>query len=224
MFLSLITPMSLGSYDDLFNATRLAIDSALSNPELQKYLGPFGYPSEELQNGRALYDTAFAAHYKQKEEQAEQIGATAELDRLREAVNQAYMRHLKLARVAFKKDTVATAKLALLGRRNRSFSGWLGQVQQFYMALASDDRLQQGLARFGVTPAAITQVQADIQATIQANVARETEKGEAQQATQERDTALDALLDWHSDFIAVARVALEEKPQLLEMLGVQVAS
>lgn len=212
------------SYDDLFNAAQLAIDSALANPELQDYLTPFGYPPDELSNGRALYDAAFSAHSKQKQDQAEQLGATAELDRLREAVNKTYIRHVKLARVAFKKETVAVAKLALSGERKRSFTGWLGQVQQFYTALAGDTQLQQRLERFGVTADLIAQVQADIQAVIEANVTRETERGEAQQATKDRDAALDALLDWHSDFIAVARIALEEKPQLLETLGIRVAS
>ena len=44
----------MATYNDLLNAAQVAIDSALSNPEIQVFLTPFGYPPEELQNGRSL--------------------------------------------------------------------------------------------------------------------------------------------------------------------------
>ena len=53
-----------------------------------------------------------------------------------------------------------------------------------------------------------------------ANTAHKKEKGEAQQATLDRDKVLDIMEDWLSDFIAISRIALENKPQLLEKMGV----
>ena len=45
------------------------------------------------------------------------------------------------------------------------------------------------------------------------------EKGESQDATTIKDTAFAKLDDWMSEFYAVARIALEDNPQLLEALG-----
>ena len=59
-----------------------------------------------------------------------------------------------------------------------------------------------------------------VQAVAEANAVQEKEKGEAQEATKLRDAALDDLDQWMSDFIAIARLALEERPQYLEKLGV----
>lgn len=50
--------------------------------------------------------------------------------------------------------------------------------------------------------------------------AQQSETGEAQEATQDRDAALDAIDDWMAIFIAIARLALEDDPQLLEKLGI----
>ena len=52
-----------------------------------------------------------------------------------------------------------------------------------------------------------------------ANLVQEKEKGEAQATMQKRDAALDELQDGLSDYLAVAKVALEDL-QLLEGLGV----
>ena len=46
------------------------------------------------------------------------------------------------------------------------------------------------------------------------------ELGEAQDATEERDAAADSLPNWFSDYVGIARVALEDKPQYLEIMGI----
>jgi len=40
------------------------------------------------------------------------------------------------------------------------------------------------------------------------------------EVTIDRDSALDNMNDWMSDFKAIARIALEEKPKLLENLSI----
>ncbi|NJL82241.1 MAG: hypothetical protein HC890_03465 [Chloroflexaceae bacterium] len=219
------SPMSRNqSIDQILSDIQVAIDSALANPTVQAYLTPFGYTPEKLQQGKALYQTALAAQQRQKTEFAEQLGATAALESLRDTAQKYYAQHLKIARIAFKNDAIALAKLALTGDRKRSLSGWLAQTQQFYRAALEDTRLQQGLAPYGVTTEKLTQGQSAVDAVIAANVTQETEKGEARQATQDRDAVLDTLEDWYSDYIAIARLALEDNPQLLETLGIPVAS
>ena len=51
---------------------------------------------------------------------------------------------------------------------------------------------------------------------------RKLAQGNQQQATQDQHAALDTLDDWLARFIKIARVALADKPQLLEKLGITV--
>ena len=53
-------------------------------------------------------------------------------------------------------------------------------------------------------------------------IARETylkEKGESQDATKAKDAAIYKIDEWMSKFFAVAKIGLEDNPQLLEALG-----
>jgi len=54
-----------------------------------------------------------------------------------------------------------------------------------------------------------------------ANRIQEQAKGAAQQATRDQDAALKALDLWCSQYIKIARVALQGKKELLEKLGIR---
>lgn len=63
---------------------------------------------------------------------------------------------------------------------------------------------------------------AEVKAIEGLNADREEEKGEARRATLTRDEAIDVLSEWLEDFLDIAEVALSDRPQLLEALGVVV--
>ncbi len=49
---------------------------------------------------------------------------------------------------------------------------------------------------------------------------QESLKGAAQQATRDQDTAIKAMNAWLAQYIKIAKVALRDKKQLLEKIGV----
>ena len=58
----------------------------------------------------------------------------------------------------------------------------------------------------------------------QAHADYQKEKGESQQATKDKNDAFEALDKWLAKFFKVAKIALEDKPQLLEILGKTIRS
>jgi hypothetical protein len=201
-------------------AAQVALDNAQSDPILQEALANFGYDAERLEEGRALLDAAQAAQEAMAVEHGDQYEATDALQAAFDAANTTYMQHLKVARIALQDQRGAARALALTGRRKRTIPGWLDQARQFYDNALGDEAILTALGRFGITPEALAAAQAEVGAVGTANSAQEREKGEAQDATEARDQAMDALDRWMSDFRAIARVALEERPQQLEKLGI----
>ena len=125
--------------------------------------------------------------------------------------------------MALRDDRGAAQKLDLAGRK-RTRAGWLLQAQQFYANALTDSAIVEQLAAYGITQERLAEGQRQVAAVAAGNVARRSQQGAARQATATRDAALAALQRWMRDFVAIARVALADQPQLLEKLRAVVAS
>ena len=100
-----------------------------------------------------------------------------------------------------------------------AYMNWLETIRKFYTTLNEDAALLQKLARFKVTAEDVTAGLAQITVVEKARAEFLRESGESQAATDTKDTAFAQLDEWMGEFYAVARIALEDKPQLLEVLG-----
>jgi hypothetical protein len=207
------------SIDEFLVRADVAIQNALSDPEILAALTTYGYDETALQAGADLVAEAEALHRAQQAEYAEQYSATEALNAAREEAKAIYTDHLKLARVAFRDNPEVRAFLDLDGRRKRTFSGWLKQAETFYThLLETPDVLAALLDRFPLEQDFFAAGQAEIEELVALNRMQEKEKGEAQQATKTRDAALDALDAWLDDYRTVAEIALQDQPQKLESL------
>ena len=206
--------------DNFLNRASVAINNALTTPKIQDYLNQYGYTLEKIQQGKTLYESALNLQQQQRKEYGEQISATESFNELWTKAKESYMRCLKIARIAFKKDAGITTQLALNGSRKDTFSGWLLQTKQFYTNTLNNPDILNGFKEYGINKAKLQAYQAETEAVEAASLVQEKEKGDAQNATQIRDKAIDELNEWLSDFIAIARIALETEAQLLESLGI----
>jgi hypothetical protein len=197
-----------------------AITNALGSEEIKSAMAAYGYDEARLQKGDDLYNKASELQDIQVKEYGDQYSATDALNLAKAVANKTYMEHLKIARIALIGDRGAGASLELDGIRKVTFSGWLKQAKTFYAnALGSPD-VTTAIGRFGITPEKLEAGRQLVNGVEDKLNNQLMEKGEAQNATQERDEAFEELQGWMGDFIAISRIALDGKSQYLEVLGI----
>lgn len=204
---------------DFFANAALIFDNSQSTPHIAAALDAFGYDAATMEEGQVLFETARSLYDAQIREYGEQHAATQAFNEAVAQADKSYAALRRLAKVAFKGDAQRQTDLRLNERKPQVFSPWYEQARHFYTALLSDTEAQSQLTRFRITPEALQAGQAQVEQAFALNSAQEQEKGEAQEATQQRNTAIEALAEWLNDFKVVARIALEDSPQLLESLN-----
>lgn len=212
--------MGRGSIEERLLAAQVATGNALADPDILNALTAFGYDTARITAGKNLTDEVADLIARQKKEYGEQYQASAQVQEAWDRADRAYMKTLKIARIALRDNVMAQNALGLTGHRKNSLSGWLEQAERFYRNLLSDETLLTAMAEFGYTAEKLQAEQELVEAVHSANLIQEKEKGEAQDATEKRDARADELDRWMADFKQVARIALEDNPQWLEKLGI----
>jgi len=208
--------------DEFLSWAQVVLDNARNVPEIAEAVARYGYDEPRMQEGVDMLAENRQLQADQVREYGEQYLATEALHAAWRQADKTYSTHRELVRLAFRSSPNMQAKLGLGEAKKRSLSGWLGQATVFYTNLLSDANALAELARYNLTLEALQAGQAEVGQVAQLNAAQEKEKYEAQQATKDRDAALDALNDWLVEFCGVAKIALADQPQQLEALQIAV--
>lgn len=202
------------SIADQLNAAQLAIKNSQADEEIQGLVSGFGYDARSLEVGCGLYERAQAAVQAQKLAASTQQGATLLLLEAKKTATDAYQALAKVARA-----TCDSSQLTALGLSGKMPADTAGFLAAGYTLFDNAARLER-LSSFGYTTERLTAERGKITAYDLTNQKQEATKGAAQQATREQEAALRALNEWVAQYLKIAKVALREKPELLEKLGI----
>jgi hypothetical protein len=214
--------MSSQSIANRLESARLALTNASTESDLLSALARFGYDEARLQQGQSLYENALAVWQSQQQGQSRRRAVAAVYKRADAAASHAYMRGVRLCRTLYRDNPVNYHALGLAGNRKKGFAAKVAQMRLFYTTALTNPEILTTLARYGFSE---SQLQADlglVAALESARSQREVESGTVQDATQSKAQAITALERWMREFVTIARLALEENPQRLEMLGLAV--
>lgn len=210
--------------DEFLYRCGLIINNALNDEAIKTAVANFGYPPEKLQPAKTLLDECISLSELFEKEHGEVDSAFAARDAEKQKANETYKKCVAIAGVALKANTGAIATLQLNGKRATTLSGWLKQTRNFYKNLLANAEWLSAMATFGISEAILQEGLKEVQNVDDYAAVIMREKGDAQNATKQRDAKMEELADWVNDFEIIARIALASSPQLMEKLGIVVKS
>ena len=203
---------------------RVSFENVEKQSEIATIMAEFGYDETLLTEGKTLLTKTRQAFDFNKKEDDQTTEAYKNFTELKENLAKTYTLHRKKGKVIFRKEPTTLNKLALTGSLPTAYIKWLETVKKFYTVAAADSDVQSKLVRLKITT---EEINGTIQLITNLELARAEylrEKGESQDSTKSKDKAFGEIDDWMSEFYAVAKIALEDNPQLLESLGIFVRS
>ncbi|MCB0277862.1 MAG: hypothetical protein KDD94_00060 [Calditrichaeota bacterium] len=210
----------MSSISNLLTRCRTAINNALNDAGLAAKLAAYGYDTTEINAGKALYEAALSLDDLQNHNHASEKQVYTDYKKRRNQLRLTYMKHLKVARIAFRDNQQAFSELLLAGKRDPKFDIFEKQYHSFYSGLTTNADYQTSFNRY-IPQADVTAAAAEFNAVLTLHENYLIAIAETQNATEERNQAIDRLEKWYADFTIIAKVAFSDSPQQLEKLGIK---
>lgn len=201
---------------------KIALTNCQTQPEVVDSLIRFGYTKSVIDEGWKLFNATRKAFDTNADKKHEAKATYYQFTKLRDELVKLYQHHKKLARIAFRGDQVIAHKLNLKHISQNRYAEWLIAVDQFYTEILNNNDFLEKFDWFNLTKEEFTQGKHLVDQLNDARVDYVSAKGESQNSTDMKRRAFILLDKWMKDFYAVAKIALEHNPQLLEALGVVV--
>jgi len=203
-------------------AAQVAIFNTPGDADLQTAVAAFGYGPDKLREGEQVYQRAVAAVDARALAWAAQKAATAQLQTVRLALNEAYQLVAKVARVVLTDSELVALGLNRKGGMPRQAVELWDAAGLLFSNARKAGTIGAKLAEVGVGPEALDRATAVLEAWQSARFVRDNAIRDGKTATDEQAAALRDLTVWVATYIKIARIALRDQPALLEKLGVKV--
>lgn len=201
---------------------RVTFENTKLQPQIASTMAEYGYGSAEMATGNALYETTLLAFDSSTTETDEVSAAYAVFDAKKNQLGDIYSAHRRKAKVVFYDDLVTAKKLEITGSIPAAYVNWLDTVSKFYSITIKDAEIQTKLSRLKITLDDLNAANALIPEVKASRAVYLKEKGESEDATSIKDTAFAKLDVWMREFYSIAKIAMEDNPQLLEALSLTV--
>jgi hypothetical protein len=198
---------------------RIALENAENQSEIASEMKELNYDLVKIGEGKRLLAETRSVYDFNIQEDFETSEASANFKNAKKILLDTYMKHRKKAKIVFFDQPEILKRLQLDGSVPKTYIGWTEIAKTFYTGLSSNAALLSPLERLKIDKEQVAEALRQIEIVEKCRAEYLREKGESEDATQKKDKAIKEMERWMSEFYAVARIALEDKPQLLEALS-----
>jgi hypothetical protein len=195
-------------------------DCSISREEIRDAVSGYGYDKSRLKEGRDLWENLKVLHVDVQDKSSIKKKCFATKRQLQDDIHKEYMRYLKLARIAFVDNIEAQEALLLIGARGRKYESWHTQVSLFINNLLASSEYVGAIGVYGV---GVKEIEVLLEKVTRLNKIYDECVRIRASVRMLNDKIKQKTLEvqkWVSSYLKVARIALEENPEVLAMLGV----
>jgi hypothetical protein len=204
--------------------TRIALSNAESHPEIKLALEEFGVGEAKYTEGWAVFNKAKRTWELNTKEESETKVVSNTYHTAYNELESTFRRHRDLTRILCTNDPDTLIQLGVKGHLPSVYNEFFDMTKLFYTTIKTNTAIQAKLELIKLTPRVAKACLADLDTLLTHRSEFDKEMGESQAATVSKNAALNELSDWMDDFDILAKLALYDTPQQLEVLGVLVKS
>lgn len=222
------------SLQQLLYKTEQMISNGQSHPDVSAAMAVYGYDAIRWGEGQAFVDAAKSATQANAEAHAAQLGATDAFHTLYDEVWDQGQSLARLCANLFEGNIETLSLLGLHKRRdkttgaselawptNRGLTEFLPWASNLYKTAETNSTVSTMLATFGYSAVRLGEEATELASLTQVDNAQEIAKAENQHSIVARDNTVDALQAWSRQTEMVAKMALKDDRQLLELMGLR---
>lgn len=191
-----------------------------TKPQVAPLLAEMGMDEPHLKVGIKLYQTVLDLSKTQKKEYQEQDLAYDIYHQHKTECQATQKKNKRIAKLASRKDVELQNRIKVNASKETRIEEWIKQSIEFINLVLNEPGLLTSLVKYKITADSLTKSIKDLEKLKSLRNEAVSEKGQAQEATRIRNEQMEQLEDYCYELKTIATLALENQPQLLEMLGV----
>ncbi|TLX78281.1 hypothetical protein E9993_00975 [Labilibacter sediminis] len=204
----------------LRDITTMSID----DESVRNVVSGYGYDNIKLLEGKSMVEGLERLSNEVSRNNITKKNMFAKKKRFQAQIHKKYMKFLKLARIAFVNDIEVQEALMLTGARARTYDKWLVQVAVFIDNLLGNDSCLKRMSVYGVVKDDVQALRSELNDLMALSSECLKITGVVRMLNHKIKKETIVIQNWISSYIKVARIAMDENPQVKKLIKQAIGS